>query len=507
MPASSYGYREAAQALARYLASRQREDGSFPGRSFYGETFALWLWSFFGEEFRPAMERAISCYLARDKRERRLYWEFNNYALLNYRARTGDERVSPLLRRLRFTGKSSANWSLLRAACRLLQGGWLNRQRAAWGIERVMLAHAREGLILDAPGVRSLQYHAFSGALLAEMAKAPRPLAGAATGALLAAEFIEPLVFSNGDALYLGRGQEQIFGQGALIFLLEAAHAMTGEERYRRAAASAFSHLLRFQREDGSFPLVLWEGEPRDPWEPEVRPPGWYRYNRYADYLPLLGVFLMKAAEAAPCPPPRRLPLRPEPHPGLLLVRKPGYVAALACPGGHPANDLPFPYVCREGESLFPCYGGENPAGPALPLPFGLMSGGRPFFFRERLRYRLEGTNLLGDSWRLKHRRRFEFRDAEFLLEDEIVFNRRMRFTAFHPLNFLLLNARQLEGKLFETRRGQARALLEFSHPCARVEENLTCARGRLVAIRETLEEPGFAAGEKVRRQVWVRFR
>jgi len=166
----------------------------------------------------------------------------------------------------------------------------------------------------------------------------------------------------NGDSLYVGRGQQQIFGYGALVYLLEAAAGLTGEEQFGAIAERAFSRLMRFQRSDGSFPLVLREGEPAEPWLPDISRPGWYTYNRYADYLPLLGCFLLKAAD--PEVPPFGAVAPVSAHPAFRLWREDRYVAVLALPGGASTNDLAFPYVCLEGQSLFPCYGAEGATAP-----------------------------------------------------------------------------------------------------------------------------------------------
>jgi hypothetical protein len=151
-------------------------------------------------------------------------------------------------------------------------------------------------LIYDRPGALSDTYHAFCGALLVDLWRnLGVPWARAA--AIRAARAVQPHILPDGDALHVGRGKGQIFGYGALLYLLEAAAQITGDDTLRADADRVFAFLLRFRRGDGSFPLVLDADEPPDPWRPDASRPGWYDYNRYADYAPFLGVYLMKAGE------------------------------------------------------------------------------------------------------------------------------------------------------------------------------------------------------------------
>ncbi len=159
------------------------------------------------------------------------------------------------------------------------------------------MRYGRGELIYDRPGMLSHAYHAYCGALLAELAQyLETPWATGA--ALRAAQAIRPYISEDGESLTVGRGKAQIFGYGALLYLLEAAAGLSGDEGLRAVADRVFTHLLRFRRVDGSFPLVLNETEPPEPWAPAVPLPGWHDYNRYADYVPFLGVYLLKAARA-----------------------------------------------------------------------------------------------------------------------------------------------------------------------------------------------------------------
>ncbi len=495
-------YRSAARDIARYLAARQRRDGGFPGPDSYGVACSLWLWSHFGVEFARELDRAWRRLKASPPKT---HGELNIYALLHCRERLGSGPVDALARRLRFGRRHSANWMLLRSVCRAQQGGFLSSARSLAEARAVLLRYARGGHICDRPKVRSFAYHAFCGALLADLW---RELGAAWVGKAVvgAARFLAPFVLPNGDALYIGRGQQQIFGYGALLYLLEAAAQLSGDRSFEEVAGRVLRRVLRFQRRDGSFPLVLREGEEAEPWEPDASRPGWYSYQRYADYLPFLGCMLLKAAEVDLA---RASVSEAEPRsPHFLIHDSSRYTAVVAVPGGAPANDLPFPYVCLDGESVFPCYGGEGDtiAAEAVPLPYGVLPSSRVYSFRDRLRYRLQGTQLIGGSRLVRHVRSFRFEEEGFGCTDSLSFRRPCEFESFVALNFLFRALRPLDGSSFETWHRDVRARLEVEPPAGVHPEAAVSASGVLVALRHTLA--GFAprAGDTLSAQMRVRF-
>jgi hypothetical protein len=495
-------YRRTAAQIASYLAANQGQDGAFPGPDHYGLSFSIWLWSSLGDRFAPYLARAWQR-LQRDPPQ--THGEFNAYALLGCRQALGPSEADAVLRQIPFGRRHSANWMLLRAVCcsypEPSPAPLLSRLEAFLAL----LRYARRGLICDRPGVRSFAYHTFCGVLLADLWQRRRlPWAGRA--AVRAADFILPFILPNGDTLYVGRGQQQIFGYAALLCLLQAAAHLTGRPEFREGADRAFAFLLRFQRSDGSFPLVLNEHEPPDPWQPDPSLPGWYTYNRYADYLPFLACFLLKAASIDL--PPLGAVRSPPPHPAFRAWRQPRYTAVLARSGGAPTNDLPFPYTCVDGESLFPCYGGEggDAAPETVPLPYGTLAGGRAYPFRDRLRYRLTGTGLSGRSGLVEHVRRFDFRPDGFTCRDDIMFLGPCAFSAFVPANFLFRNLRSLPDGAFETRQGAARALVRLDPPGSVVPHAATTASGTLVALRLGPHQSQFSSGDATSVELRVRF-
>lgn len=495
-------YEQVASGIAAYLAERQQRHGGFPGPDHYGVAFAVWLWSHFAPRFDPQIElalRRLESHLPRS------HGEFNAYALLQCRQRLGPQGVDGILGRLRLDGRRTANWALLRAACRAHLGPWCSRLRAAAAGRLALGRYARGGFICDQRGVRSAAYHAFSGGLLADLWRAQR-FPWAARAALRAAQAVLALVLPNGDAVYVGRGQHQIFGIGALLWLLEAAAGMSGRDTFRAAARRVFDYLLQHRRADGSFPLVLQDDEPPEPWDPDASRPGWYSYNRYADYLPFLGCMFLRAA--APGVRPTGSAPADAALPGMAVIVRARYTAVLSEPGGAPTNDLAFPYVCVDGESLFPCYGAEGRETPpgSLALPFGVLEGGRRYEFRDRLRYRLRDGALEGASASVRHARRFEFQENGFVCRDEIAFRRSAIFSEFSPANFLFRTLRPAALGGFETWWHGARARLALDAPAAVVPEAAVSASGRLVALRNVRGRFTARRGDVLRTELRVEF-
>lgn len=221
-------------------------------------------------------------------------WEFIIYAL-HQSARLPDApRVIPA-NEYRSKGTRMFNWYLLRNVNRNLTG----RSSAADHLKlRAALAMYQDpsGIILDEFRTRSLQYHAFCLFILADLVELLPGLDWLRNRFTRGVEFAVRHVLSDGSALWIGRGQDQIFGYGSLIYALEYHHQKVTplpEVLLDRVA----SHVLGFQRPDGSFPLVLRCREPEAPATDyrQDRPPGWYGYNTLYDYQPFLAYSLFKA--------------------------------------------------------------------------------------------------------------------------------------------------------------------------------------------------------------------
>jgi hypothetical protein len=252
---------------------------------------------------------------------------------------------------------------------------------------------------------------------------------------------------------------------------------------------------------------VLSDEEPPEPWAWAPRP-GWYSYNRYADYLPFLGCMLLRAAAPGMPRLEENAGAGDTRHPDFVTHVEGRYTAVLARPGGAPTNDLAFPYVCVDGVSLFPCYGGEKVApSEAMPLPYGALADGRRDAFRDRLRYRLTDRGLIGESPLVRHIREFEYGPDGFICRDEITFRRACQFAEFVPGNYLFLNLRELGDGGFETRRGNAAAVLRIDQNAVICADAATTASGSLSALRSARKPFTVRSGEVVSVRLEVQFR
>jgi hypothetical protein len=156
-----------------------------------------------------------------------------------------------------------------------------------------------DGCIADVTGgsSSSLQYHAYSGAL---MARTWRHFGGerlreiVVEAALYLCEFVDP----EGDFNYKGRGQRQSFGYAAAVYLLREAIELSPKyaSRFSNALAAVYEFILRhWQPRCGHLPLVLNSFQPS-------RRVGWYHYNHLTVYNAFCGVWLALAADVGDWP-------------------------------------------------------------------------------------------------------------------------------------------------------------------------------------------------------------
>lgn len=288
-------YREAAIRLHSFLNARLDPVHGYPDKVTWGYAMTV----LFAVQYAPHSPSELlvkACaHLSRQDTDAKHYsWEFVVHAMQNARCMAPPTVPLPLLEH-RAKGTRMFNWFLLRQANRGRFSTW-----RWWTLLKLRTARAlyttRDGFIQDELRTRSLQYHAFCLYVLCELVH-QHPRAD-----FLKAWLVDGVRFSvqhllhDGSALWLGRGQEQIFGYAALIRAMEFVHARL-EPVPRRALHVLQDRLMAFQRPDGSFPLVLRRRQP----EPEApcsadALPGWYGYNTLFDYLPFLGHALLSAS-------------------------------------------------------------------------------------------------------------------------------------------------------------------------------------------------------------------
>ncbi len=559
-------FAQVAEELAVLLA-RHIQPGGFPDRTYYGEAFALWLWTRFPDAgFKDAMEHALAAVLARDPDASHAHHEFNNLALLHYFAATGDQRALPPLAEMRVRDNHVPNWTFLRTYGHLLHNRTFGEERFNEGrLEanlRHLLAHEMRpyGLICDTRYLSerhpipcfdrpvggmlnpimhllkrgasesavevlasklhilvarstSFMYHCFDLSSLCGILS----LTGweVAEDALRrGVDFISDFVLRNGDAIYIGRGQQQLLAYGALIYSLSYAAARWGEERYLAAAERAFRHVISHRRAHGTLPLIVRHGEQGWPDEsgraasPEH--PGWYRYNNFYDYEPAIGLFLIRAAEALREGPQLSGAALEGPE-GLTVYghemaiwRDDLWEAVLSVPGGYWANALPMPYICVQGTSVTPCYGGDRIppslySAEMIPLPQAITRSGRRICLADELHYRLHGDGervvMEGRGRGIRHQRSFLFGRGSMQVTDllSLTASAARRLSAISPLVLWGLQMEPIGDHEWRLHDDPALTL-----HAAGVEGQLEpqqgyCARGPIVGVRETLS-PGRSA-------------
>jgi len=289
-----HNYASSGKRLLQYLNDVLDPDTGYPDKPSWGYAFtylaSLTADDAVGAELSTKARRHLEC---QDKADPNYSWEFVVYALQT--AKKTSNHIPESLDIYRQKGTRMFNWYLLRTLNRKL----CNRYNAIDYLKLRLAASVYQkssGLILDEFKTRSLQYHAFCLFVLAELIETDPKNSWLRQWFSKGIEFSLQHILNDGTSLYIGRGQEQIFGYGALIYSLEYCHGKIrplDENRINQVS----ERLLSFQRDDGSYPLVLRnrEPEPSNAGFSDGTPSGWYGYNTLYDYQPFLAYCLIKA--------------------------------------------------------------------------------------------------------------------------------------------------------------------------------------------------------------------
>lgn len=350
--------------IASFLKNYLIDKDSFECRSFYGETFSLALLQRTKLLNREIKTKLLNAYQKLDKNDSQFHWEFNNYALLDYYQNSMDKSIKKYLEPLRFKNTPVTNWTLLRSVSRLLarKDEKLAISEAKNKIKNFQLC---SGLILDAKNDKSFQYHCFSMAMIGEIYEHVQD-DYFKNSFLKGVDFIRNFILSNGETLYIGRGQNQSFGYGALIYILSLAYKYTNDTSLLGDVEKVKNFLVHHQREDGGFPLVMNGVERTIPKVIDIQDEefvGWYPYNNYFDYLPFMGFFIAKAEEILRDLDTSKVEYRiPKEYRNRDFVKivKTKYEAVISKCNGYWTNEMPIPYIVTKGKNITPCYGGEQ---------------------------------------------------------------------------------------------------------------------------------------------------
>ncbi len=288
-------YRESSFQIIDYLKRRLNECG-YPDEPSWGYAFSMLA----ALEHEPDLttnefaKRSLIHLINQNKNDSNYPWEFVIYAL--HRSNKLVSEKSLIKYEYAEKGTRMVNWTLMRQLNRV------NHKKDSvkvgvilWCIKK-LFTH-KEGLILDEMSTRSLQYHAFCLYILAELDQTHYHTL-VFDWLIKGCQFSVNMMCSDGCSLYIGRGQEQIFGYGALLFALEYANTKY-ELHLNGSIKNLWRYLSSFQRKNGSYPLVL---NPNEPEKEDVsfhkdKPHGWYGYNTLYDYMPFLAYCLVRASK------------------------------------------------------------------------------------------------------------------------------------------------------------------------------------------------------------------
>lgn len=288
-------YIESAKKLAGFLEGKISEEVGFPD---YGVSWGYAFCAVFAnaldrERYCRLLQCSVAAFNRQDKSDKNYSWEFVVFAA---GISKNDGGVKGLHVPFRNKGTRVFNWYLLRALNKILCGKF-----RFWDEIELRLALAffqdSSGLIKDEFRTRSYQYHAFSLFVLCNIFEHLKENDWIKSRIYHGVDFLLRNMMRDGTSLYLGRGQEQIFGYGALLYVLEYC-----DSRFFRIDHDILnviaSKILSYQRDDGSYPLVLRRRQPEsaDVTFYKDSPAGWYGYNSLYDYLPFLGYCLVAAS-------------------------------------------------------------------------------------------------------------------------------------------------------------------------------------------------------------------
>lgn len=288
-------YQTSGLTLVKHLDDMLSREGGYPDEPSWGYAFTLLVALMSNNGFNTTLaEKSLYWLKQQDMQHPNYSWEFVVFALQQAEHESKASIIFPH-NGYREKGTRMFNWFLLRNVNKKFCG--------IFGISDVVklriaayLYQKNEGLILDEFKTRSLQYHAFCLFVLAELLDVMPDKKWLKQWFLRGVNFSINQILPDGTALYLGRGQEQIFGYGALLYALEYCHHKV-KPLDENILSLVCQKVLSFQRQDGSYPLVLRHRDAEPPFVnfKSDQPAGWYGYNTLYDYQPFLAYCLLKA--------------------------------------------------------------------------------------------------------------------------------------------------------------------------------------------------------------------
>ncbi len=226
------------------------------------------------------------------------HWDFQNYAFLETFNLLKDdllehERVlwlNGLKKYIENNRNRHTNWIAMRSYSALMRyfvfHSIVDKLRFYCRLSRVYKARKKDGCYDDFPNMsRPIQYHVFTVALLHRIYLL-KPTKKLKRKIISGIDYFLKFVDPEGCFNYFGRGQEQIFGYGLALYVLEAGQQLDPEQRSKHAIQrnKIWKYLYQFKTTD-HFPLVLNSHKDEEKF-------GWYDYHHTTVYNAFLGAWL-----------------------------------------------------------------------------------------------------------------------------------------------------------------------------------------------------------------------
>ena len=366
--------------LENFLDNKIQNNNGFPARTFYGEAYFGLFKSGKTTVDGDYVTNLLDYSLTNNRKDPDFHWEFINLAVLKVSKKIGlpSSTVDGILtekKELRFKNTDALNWKLMRVLARLLYHGHECHPKVTQELDilvsKVSIFRLKSKLIEDQPNDYSHQYHAYILALLVEINR------------ILKIENIDLIInsgleyllksqLSNGCAMFLGRGQEQIFGYACYLYVLSEFYKKSGDIKYLNAYVTTHRYVVSFKNSELGLPLTLNSLQREIPDIVDLKDKqysGWYTYNNHFDYLAFFLYYFSQSVQ------------------NIRLSQSSNYQVDRSCGKSISyryrfgtklwSNDLSFPLVFDNDNQIFitSCFGGEQyspsvMSSKDLPFPF-----------------------------------------------------------------------------------------------------------------------------------------
>jgi hypothetical protein len=357
--------------IMEYLASLYTDEGLFDpiegkvlpnkyGNSFYALGSALLFEESKNEAWKQRAEFAVKIELQntknRFKKIEMFRWEFKNYALLKLaKLKTTEKYQNQLNKRIKEMqdmGSFRANWMAMRGLNLELRYQLYknpnDHTKSKIEIRRSLQRQSKEGFLCDSIGDNSFQYHCYTLAILIQYYDLNQSL-------LLreriekALEILIKITDHEGNCMYFGRGQMQIFGFVSAIYAFSYAYK-NFDEKYGPYAKLVYN----FIKPTLDNKRIIAN-------EDEKSKSGWYKYNYVTDYLPFAATYLLMASKFIDFDR-IQVPKKQEyevflPNSNLFLKSTADYFVCI-CSGNKMKSELPG--LVHMYPKIIPCAGGPH---------------------------------------------------------------------------------------------------------------------------------------------------